>query len=307
MKIIKFEWKKIGNICKPLKNSYWSQSYCMLPTPVKIKDNIFRIFYSSRNKKNQSFITYTDLEISNKIRVIKHAKKPLLSPGNLGCFDDNGVTPSSIIRINGKIYLYYVGWKPRSTTRYSLMGGIAISKNNGNTFKRYSRSSIFRNTDREPFQIMTAPYVLKIGNKWKMWYVSCEEWINPDYPIYNIKYATSNNGLNWKQTGKISINLKKGERAVARPSVIYKEGNYYMWYCKENKVGTYSMGFAVSKNGINWKRQDKKIGIYKSKSGWDSNMIAYPSIILHKKKYYMFYNGNDYGKSGFGIAVSQKF
>jgi len=302
-----FNWKKIGKIVSPLKNSYWTKSHCMLPTPVKIKKNIFRVFYTSRNKKNQSFITFTDIKISSEIKIIKHAKKPVLKPGQLGCFDDNGVTPSSVIKIGKKIYLYYVGWKPKSTTRYSLMGGLAISENNGKTFKRYSRSSIFQNNDKEPFQIMTAPYVLKTKNDWKLWYVSCEKWKNPNYPIYNIKYASSKDGLKWKQTGKISINLKKNERAVARPSVIYLNKKFYMWYCKENKVGQYNMGFAISKDGISWKRADNKVGIYKSKKGWDSEMIAYPNIICHQKKYFMFYNGNEYGKNGFGVAISENF
>ena len=93
----------------------------MLPTPLKIGKNLFRVFYSSRNKYNRSFITYTDIELKKEIKIIGHAKKPCLTPGQLGCFDDNGVTPSSVIKIKNKIYLYYVGWKPRSTTRYSLM------------------------------------------------------------------------------------------------------------------------------------------------------------------------------------------
>lgn len=299
-------WKKIGKICGPRKNSYWTKSYCMLPTPLKIKTDLFRIFYSSRNIKNQSFITYTDIEIKDSIKIINHAKKPSLSPGELGCFDDNGVTPSSIIKFNNKIYLYYVGWKPRSTTRYSLMGGIAISKDNGKTFKRYSRASMFSSTDKEPFQIMTAPCVYKNNNNWKVWYVSCEKWKNSDHPIYNIKFGTSKNGLKWTQTGKISINLKKKERAVARPSVIFNKKKFHMWYSKENKVGTYSLGYAQSINGIKWKRIDSQVGLFKSKNGWDSKMITYPSVILHKDKYYMFYNGNDYGKNGFGVATLEK-
>ena len=99
MKLENFDWKKIGRVCKPRKNSYWTRTYCMLPTPVKIKSDLFRVFYSSRNNENKSFITYTDIELKNKIKVISHAKKPCLTPGELGCFDDNGVTPSSVIKI----------------------------------------------------------------------------------------------------------------------------------------------------------------------------------------------------------------
>lgn len=306
MKLKSFDWIKLGRVCKPRQNSYWTKTYCMLPTPIKIKKDLFRVFYSSRNKHNKSFITYTDIELKKNIKIIGHAKKPCLTPGELGCFDDNGVTPSSVIKIKNKIYLYYVGWKPRSTTRYSLMGGIAISRNNGKSFRRHSRSSMFTSTDKEPFQIMTAPFVFKDKKKWKVWYVSCEKWKNSDYPIYNIKYGISKNGLEWTQTGKVSIKLKKKERAVARPTVIKKNGLFHMWYSKETKVGTYTLGYAISKNGINWIRKDNVVGIFKSKKGWDSEMITYPSVIYHNKKYFMFYNGNSYGKYGFGIAVSKK-
>ena len=60
----------------------------MLPTPIKIRKNLFRVFYSSRNKDNRSFITYTDIELKKEIKIIDHAKKPCLTPGELGCFDD---------------------------------------------------------------------------------------------------------------------------------------------------------------------------------------------------------------------------
>ena len=35
-------------------------------------------------------------------------------------------------------------------------------------------------------------------------------------------------------------------------------------------------------------------------------MIAYPHIINHKKKKYMLYNGNSYGKDGFGLAIGHE-
>ena len=31
-------------------------------------------------------------------------------------------------------------------------------------------------------------------NKWFMWYVSCNQWVNKDYPKYDIKFATSIDG-----------------------------------------------------------------------------------------------------------------
>ena len=37
-------------------------------------------------------------------------------------------------------------------------------------------------------------------------------------------------------------------------------------------------------------------------SGWDSQMQAYPAVVTAGGRTYLFYNGNDYGREGFGYA-----
>lgn len=294
--------KKI--IYKPEKKYGWMKSHCMVPTPLKIKENIYRIFFASRNKKNQSQISFLDYNMETS-KILTKKKKIVFSKGNLGAFDDNGVIPSSVIKIGKKLYLFYIGWKPGSTTRYSLVAGLAISKNNGLSFKRWSKAPILFNNDIEYIQILTAPFVLKENRKWKMWYVSGTEWREKDKPLYNIKYAVSKNGTNWTQTKRVCIRLKKGERAVARPCVIKYKKKYIMFYCYEEKIGKYKIGNAISKDGINWKRLDN---FYSNKNllKWENQMQCYPSVIKFKKDFYMFYNGNKYGKTGFGIAKLQR-
>jgi len=301
-------WKKIGLIVTPKSfNLKWWDSYGMDPCTLKLHDDLYRVFFCGRNYKNISMIGYFDYDLK-KLEVKNISKKPVLVPGELGAFDDNGVTASCLIKNKNLIYLYYIGWKPKSTTRYSLMTGLAISRNNGLSFKRYSRSPILKLTDKEPFSILTAPYVLKLKkNKWLMWYVSCNVWVNENYPRYDIKLATSINGVDWIQKGETSIKLKKNERAVARPSVLYENKIYKMWFCYEKKVGRYRIGYAESKDAVNWKRKDEKARIYPGKiNEWDNKMIAYPHVIKHKGLKYMFYNGNDYGKEGVGLALEVK-
>ena len=204
--------EKKGLIASPKQfNLKWWNSYGMDPCTLKLNDNIFRVFFCGRNKKNISAIGYFDYDIK-KFKVIKVSKKPVLTPGELGAFDDNGVTASCLLKVKKQIYLYYIGWKPKSTTRYSLMTGLAL-QNNGLNFKRYSRSPILKLTNKEPFSILTAPYVMRIKkNKWLMWYVSCNEWVNENYPKYDIKLAVSKNGKNWLQDGKAAIKLRKKKK-----------------------------------------------------------------------------------------------
>ena len=59
----------------------------------------------------------------------------------------------------------------------------------------------------------------------------------------------------------------------------------------------------TSANGLNWTRMDQDAGIARSESGWDSEMIEYPFVFDHGGQRYMLYNGNGYGKTGFGLAA----
>ena len=61
--------------------------------------------------------------------------------------------------------------------------------------------------------------------------IMCEEWVNENYPRYNIKLATSLNGIDWEQNGLVSIKLKKEERAVRDHVLSKKKKIYKMWYC----------------------------------------------------------------------------
>ncbi len=122
---------------------------------------------------------------------------------------------------------------------------------------------------------------------------------------YHIKYAESKDGINWERRGIVCIDFKsKDEYAIARPCVIKEDGIYRMWYSYRGEG--YRMGYAESTDGVVWKRKDEEAGIDVSESGWDSEMIEYAFVFSHKDKKYMLYNGNDYGKTGFGYAMLGK-
>ena len=69
--------------------------------------------------------------------------------------------------------------------------------------------------------------------------------------------------------------------------------------CKENG---YIIGYAWSKDLINWVRENDRAGIDVSEEGWDSQMVSYPHVFELNNKIYMMYLGNQVGKTGFGIA-----
>ena len=298
------QWKKIGKIISPNGKLFWNYSHAMLPIADHLYDDIFRVYYSGRNKDNVSHIGAITIDLNEPSRCLDITENPLMYPGSLGCFDDNGVSPSCIVNLPDKKLLYYIGWKPRSTTRMSVVAGLAQSLDGGLTYNRVSRAPILIKNQLEPYDIMTAPWVIKDGNIFRMWYVSGEAWINPDLPVYNIKYAESFDGIKWDQKGIVAIKaINEFETSLARPCVVKGADKYQMWYSYKRDSKAYRIGYAESTDGINWIRMDDSVGIETSRDGWDSEMIEYGAIFLHKEKTYMLFNGNGYGLSGAGLAV----
>jgi len=200
-----------------------------------------------------------------------------------------------------------MGWNKGSKVRAAEVSGLAISKDNGNSFQRYSRTPILERTNNEPFTVLVVSCVIIENGIWRMWYDSADYWINDSLPRYNIKYAESQDGINWERKGIVSVNYKSDDESrVSRASVI-KEGDIYrMWFCYAIGAGGYTMGYAESEDGIVFNRMDEKVGIELSEFGWDSEMICYPNVFRHKENLYMLYCGNGYGKEGFGIAILSK-
>jgi len=297
-------WINKGLIITPKKNLWWMQTHAMLPTYEHIKGNLYRIYFSGRNKENKSHIGFAVIELDgDKITVLEYSKEPVLKPGDLGCFDDSGVTPSCILKHKGNIYMYYIGWRPRSSVRMELMPGLAV-KVSKDLFKRVKKVPILRRNDNEPISILTAPFVIKEKEKFRMWYVSGIRWINPDLPQYDIKYAESEDGVEWSQSGKVAIPLRKDENVLARPFV-WKDGRYKMLFSFKKKGKNYQIGYAESDDGIEWKRIDNH-GYTPPVSDWDNEMQAYPIVIKNEKYEFMLYNGNSYGKMGIGYAVQKR-
>jgi hypothetical protein len=89
--------------------------------------------------------------------------------------------------------------------------------------------------------------------------------------------------------------------AYARPCVLYEAGTYKMWFSYRGRQ--YRIGYAESTDGLRWQRMDDRAGLLPSGEGWDADAVAYAHVFVHNGQRYALYCGNDYGRSGFGVAV----
>ena len=309
-------WIKKGLIFKADNNYDWMQTHAQVPVIDKIDQGRLRVYFGTRDKYNRTVTTYIEVEADDPRNVLYVHNKPVLPLGKLGSFDDSGVMPSWIVHYGNKKHLYYTGWNVGTTARYRLSIGVAISENNGLTFDRLHEGPILDRTYTEPY-FVSNPCVLIDNNLWGMWYLSCVKWEvfnGIAEPYYHIKYAESEDGINWKREGIVCIDFKsENEGGIARPCVIKEGAIYKMWYCyrgsvdyRTNKEQSYRIGYAESTDGIKWIRKDEEAGVDRSEGGWDSEMMAYPYIYEHKGIKHMLYNGNRFGESGFGYAVLEE-
>lgn len=305
------KWVKKGLIYVPNKEFVWQQDRAIAPVCDLISDKILRIYFSSRDLQGRSTPIYLDTNPEFPEKIISVCGEPILDFGKQGSFDDNGILSSSIVNNGNDKYLYYVGWNPRVNVSYHLSIGLAISRN-GSAFEKYNNGPILDRAPTEPF-FNTAPFVLKEDDTWKMWYVSCAGWKmikNYPEPLYNVKFAHSNDGINWIREGVVAIETDDFAEAVGKPFVFKEDGIYKMIYSYRNSIDyrtdpakSYRLGYAESDNGIKWVRKDELVGIKFSNEGWDSVMMEYASSYVFNGKRYLIYNGNGFGESGFGYAV----
>lgn len=303
------KWLKKGLLYTPSNKIEWAKTHAQVPT-VLVNNDTLRVFFAARPRPDLSLTTYIDLDINDFDNVLYEHPNPILDLGGIGEFDEHGIMPSSIIKKDGVVYLYYSGWSKGQSLPYQNYTGLAISEDGGDTFEKVSKGPVI---DRTPFEIYsaTSPCVY-YEKEWHMWYSSGTHWfkINDKYEhTYEIKYASSSSGKKWNQTNATIIPQKNKFEALTRPTVIKLNGIYHMWFSYRGSNNfrkgpeSYRIGYAYSDDLISWNRRDAMASIKPSEDGWDSRMIAYPEVKKINKNIMMFYNGNDFGRNGFGYAL----
>lgn len=305
-------WKKQNLIFQANGQFGWMNSHAQVPTVWQKDAATLRIFFATRPEPGLSLPAFLDVAADDPSRILYVHDRPILQPGRPGTFDEHGIMPSCAINHGNKLYLYYSGWSRSVGVPYSNLTGLAVS-NDGVHFERVCEGPVLTRTPYEPYSA-TSPFVVRQGNEWLSWYCSGTGWKaqNGNFEHqYDIKSATSKNGIWWQQDGTPIIRSEHQSEALTRPSVISWQGSYHMWFCYRGMqdfrdgAESYRIGYATSPDLRSWRRDDLAGGLIPSADGWDSIATAYPYVISQGKSLSMFYNGNGFGASGFGWATTE--
>lgn len=300
-----YRWRKTGRIFEPNLAGF---SHGSLPCAVHYKGDRFVIFFTCRDaeQRSQGFMSYATL--ANGRMELIGTPKLVMTHGAPARFDCDGAIGVCIVTHGGRHYLYYVGWQNLPDGLWKCDTGRAILDLDHLTCEKEFVGPVLGRDKVNPlFAAATAMYVE--GDHWRTWYNSGISWTKTDsgwLHHYGIHHAHSANGVDWTCDPGLVLPFKdEYEYAFGRPTVMRQDGVYLMWFAHRasKDIATYRIGFAYSHDGFAWNRRDDLAGIDVAGEGWDSEMICYPYVFEHKGEYYMLYNGNGYGKTGFGLAV----
>lgn len=313
------KWKKLGMVLNinDLKLNDGFSVFAKSPQALVYNDFIRVYFCAQKKTGNGKYLSrphFADFD-KNLSKILRVSSNPVINLGQLGTFDEHGIFPMNVIRYGDRILAYTTGWSRRVSVSIEMGIGFAESFDNGNTFlKPGIGGPIMTANLKEPLMVGDA-FVKNYNDKFHMWYIYGDKWESysetsePDRK-YRISYAFSEDGLNWIRDGKYIIDIKSKTECQALPTVFSRDGILHMYFCyrdaydfRQNPKKAYRLGYAYSSDGFNWIRDDKEAGIEPTPYSWDSDMMCYPNVFKLEDNFYMLYNGNEFGKHGFGAAI----
>jgi hypothetical protein len=297
-------WRRRGLLLSAPPEAPWARTHASLPAVAPVGDG-WDLYFASRDDRGRALIGRVPLTRANGELVAGTPQAdPALGLGELGSFDDAGVTLSCVVQHGDRRLLYYSGWSLGVSVPFYFYVGLASSEDGGRTFRRVSRGPILERDEVDPF-LTASPSVLVEGDTWRMWYVSATDWSVVDGAPrhrYHVRYAESDDGIRWRRDGHVCIDFQGSEEyAIGRPCVLKEAGRYRMWFCARGDA--YRLGYAESDDGISWERDDTTLELVGEPGEWEREMTAYPHVFDAGGSLHLLYNGDGYGRTGVGWAT----
>ena len=313
-------WEPLGQIFSPSHHRLPNGCEWFAQSPqALVCDDFVRIYFSTRakdpiNRKFLSHVCYVDMskDLKTLRGVAEHTVLPL---GELGTFDEHGIFPINPVRVGNEVYAYTCGWSRRVSVSVETAIGLAVSHDNGQTFARMGPGPVLGSSLNEPYLVGDG-FVMQVSGVFHMWYIFGTEWkqYSADTPpdrTYKIGHATSSDGICWtKEEARQIISDRLGpDESQALPTVVQIGEQFHMFFCYRESFDFrashgrgYRIGHAWSDNLSDWHRDDGAIPLPVSTDGWESHMQCYPHVFHCDGEVYMLYNGNAFGREGFGAA-----
>lgn len=241
----------------------------------------------------------------------KYAENPVLSPGDEGEWDQNGVYYASVISDGASYKMWYTGYD----SDWVACIGFAESPDGVNWTKHISNPVLGPGEEGSwDSASVDLPAVVKTGSSYRMWYAG-----RGSDGIWRIGYATSTDGTNWTKHAGSPV-LEPGpegtwdDTGVGFPTVLFRAGQFHMWYqnwWSSSPDSAVRVGYATSSDGVSWTKSPENPVLAAGPSdSWEHPHVFAPTVIFDADAYVyrMWYASSnpdiDAGRYRFGYAVS---
>jgi hypothetical protein len=301
-----YAWRKRGLVFATARQGVgaWMRHSALTPTPLRLDEERIRVYAGFRDEAGVSRIGYVDLRADDPTVVLGVSREPVLDVGRGGCFDDNGMILGDVAEGPGGLHMFYVGFQRVARAKFLAFTGLALSVDGGERFRRVQETPIL---DRAPGRSTIAAVHSAVyeEGRWRLWYAVGDDWETiggQPFPRYHIRCAETADLGAIPRRDRVCLRPRGSEYRIGRPRVYRLDGRWLMYFTRGNRNGDYFPGVAVSDDGVDWTRRDDDLGLALSADGWDSRTICYPALLPLPGRLLMFYNGNDMGVDGFGVA-----
>jgi hypothetical protein len=313
-------WIRLGKIFDPTQHRLPAgcEQFAQSPQAL-VFDDFVRIYFSTRARdasgKFLSHVAFVDMRKDFQ-EILQVAARPVIGLGSLGCFDEHGIFPMNVLRVGPEVWGYTTGWNRRVSVSVDTAIGLAISHDGGLSFERIGDGPVLAQSLHEPCLVGDG-FVKQIDGTFHMWYIFGTGWKRyaPDTApdrTYKIGHATSPDGNVWRkeEARRIVADRLGPDESQALPTVIQRGDRWHMFFCyrpsfdfRSNPERGYRIGHAWSDDLLNWTRDDDDPRLDVEPAAWDSEMQCYPHVFECDGRVYLLYNGNEFGRLGFGLAA----
>jgi hypothetical protein len=298
-------WEKLGRVYCADGEAPWRTSHAYLPTAFVLSAGVVRVLVAFMDAAGMGRIGYVDVDAANPTRVLGVSDEPALDLGRAGTFDEHGVSPLCVVRDGSALYVFYAGWQRSVSVRYFLFTGLARSDDDGASFARVSEAPLLDRCDGE-LLVRTGGFVFRHGERWIFAYMGGSGQVEVEgkaTPTYDMMSLSSNSAIAWAGRGSAALAPRRPhEFGFGRPWVISEGGRCRMWLSVRSAAHGYGLTYAESADGASWERRDDALRFVGPDDGWDSDTKSFASVVDTPAGRFMFYNGNGYGATGFGVA-----
>lgn len=302
-------WRKLGCIYCPDGTLDWAKHSFMTPVPRQVSADVVRVWGGFRDTDGISRIGWVDVARADPTHVLQTCNRPALDLGEPGMFDDNGVILGDVIVMpDGALRMYYVGFQLVRKAKFLAFTGLATSRDGGVSFQRLQPTPILDRAPQALF-INALHSILPVEGGYRA-YISCgqrwQEIAGRTFPQYNCWTVFSEDGVHFDmRTATPTLDVEGQEYRIGRPRANrLADGSYEMRVTSDTLSKRYACYRAISPDGLNWHRTGETELPRGDSGAWDDEMTCYPARLdTTSGESFLFYNGNNMGETGVGVAV----